>query len=727
MKNLIKILLMSAIICLACPVSGADRKKRERVELLDPTRTLRSANISKSITQEKKKKKEEVITIDLKNPSYKGGILTTREGGVITGNELRIQAKNIQYIRRKENKKVVHRIEAEGDLLFQYKGRVFTGDELEYDFISQKGMIYNGRTYAPPWYIGGDKIEIKKDGSYTVTGVFLTACENYNSSWDLSAKRAEILKNQFFTAQDVRFRLFKFPTLWLPSFKFNLKKFWQTPAISYKVTFDKWFPRPSIRARVYSTKDFALFVRGDYRFKRGFGGALETEYLPKGRDISFLTKNYLSSDLVPNDPKRRQRYRVQGSFDSNSKDNNTTLHVTWDKFSDINMPGDFKSDDFEVSTAKRTEAILNHFTPNVIYNFYLHPRVNSFATLKQEVPSIYTNIRPFTVGKTPFISANTFKAAYLNLVYSDEIHDRLPHEAAIRLQSTNDLSYPINLSPFTFTPKVGVVGIFYSNSPEKDSVVLGALTYGANLQTDLSKHYPSYTHLISPYLQFQGISKPTSSMHDHFIFNLQDAWKELNLIQLGVKNNFFSNNSLRTIPALYTNLYTNAFFHEKETPLFIPRIYLDIDWNLPSLYISTRNAWNFENNILDYTRCRFGWTISEDLALTAEGRYRSKFSWRKSDSENYVLEFFRSDEELLHSPLSDSRTSLVTALFIRLTPFWSCKISSHHGWNRRREPDYNEFRVDLFARLSTSWEINLSYQHSEKDNRVSFSYSLFKK
>ena len=57
------------------------------------------------------------VKVDLRNPTYHDGILYTSQGGVIESADLRIQARTIQYIRRTEEGKEVHRIEAEGDLM----------------------------------------------------------------------------------------------------------------------------------------------------------------------------------------------------------------------------------------------------------------------------------------------------------------------------------------------------------------------------------------------------------------------------------------------------------------------------------------------------------------------------------------------------------------------------------------------------------------------------------
>ncbi|EKE08593.1 MAG: hypothetical protein ACD_17C00086G0001, partial [uncultured bacterium] len=106
------------------------------------------------------------ITVDLRDPTYSQGIIYTSQGGVIQNKDIRIQAQSIQYFHRMENGQMVQKIEAEGDLLIQYKGRVFVGSELEFDFSQMTGTLYDGKTQSALWYIGGDQIFLFSDGSY---------------------------------------------------------------------------------------------------------------------------------------------------------------------------------------------------------------------------------------------------------------------------------------------------------------------------------------------------------------------------------------------------------------------------------------------------------------------------------------------------------------------------------------------------------------------------------
>ena len=95
----------------------------------------------------------EELKVDLKDPVFKNGVLYTSQGGIIQNNDIWIAAKSIQYFHRMEEGKMVQKIEAEGDLLVQYKNRVFVGSELEFDFGKMTGMVYDGKTFSSMWYI----------------------------------------------------------------------------------------------------------------------------------------------------------------------------------------------------------------------------------------------------------------------------------------------------------------------------------------------------------------------------------------------------------------------------------------------------------------------------------------------------------------------------------------------------------------------------------------------
>ncbi|HSX10142.1 MAG TPA: hypothetical protein VLF94_00275 [Chlamydiales bacterium] len=661
----------------------------------------------------------EDVKVDLRNPVFKNGILYTNQGGVIKSEDIRIQAKTIQYFHRMEDGKMVQKIEAEGNLLIQYKGRVFVGSELEFDFTNKTGMVYDGKTFSSMWYVGGDQIQLNANGNYKVTNAFITTCENKESSWDLHARRINVIKDQLFQAKKVRLRLFQLPVLWLPSFRLNLKKF-KEPIFRYYINWHKG-PKLGFRYQLYSWRDFALFGRLEYRWATGWGGAIETEYFPEDKLTTFVTRNYLGTDRLFNAPDVERRYRVQGAYRSESQSGKTHTTLTWDKYNDVRMPGDFKTDDFDVNTAQKTILYIHHLEDDIITYLKVRPRVNPFESIKQDLPTFYAMPRPIEIFNSGVISTNYIRASYLNFQYSDQLTVTLQNFHSPRVELFEKLHRPIHLGPVTVTPDLGGRAIFYGTSPSHHSKCLALLTYGARANLYGQRQWGRYKHVIEPYCEYKALTRPTADPDDHYIFSIQDGYQKLQQIEVGVHTLLFSNRRPCKEASFTADLFANAFFSDPVIPQVVPRLYLFLGWKLPSVHLSWNNCYNFRNHVQDFSNAHLKWTINENIALTLEGRYRSKYDWRKADHENFILDVTREQDELLESPLSDRRITILTNLFIRLTPFWEFQFESHHGLyrlykNHIHEEPFSEFKVHLYTWISQSWKLHLYYGYTVKNH-----------
>lgn len=666
----------------------------------------------------------EEIIVDLRNPVYQNGALSTNEGGVVTGEDLRIQAQKILYVRQGES---VHQIEAEGDLMIQYKGRVYVGKRLEFDFKKKSGTVFEAKTFAKMWYLGSKEIHLKPDGSYEAKHVTITTCENTDSSWDLHSSKVDVLKNDLMSAKKVQFRFFRIPFLWLPSFKISLKKF-KEPVFHYSLRWDKG-PRAMARYQIYSWQDFALYGRLQYRWGKGWGGALETEYFPEGSPTTFVTRSYVATDRLDNAYNIAKRYRVQGNYRTASEDGRTKASLSWDKYSDVRMPDDFKTEDFEVNPSKITQLCIKHQTPDWMSYFKVRPRLNPFESIQQDLPSLYTVAKPIPLGTSHVISANWMRLSYLNFVYSNQLaippgRDPLQDFRSARLELRPKLYRAFPIGPLTFTPQIGAIGIFYSNSPSHEVKNLGVLQYGAKLNARGQRSFTNYQHIIEPYIEYIGLSTPTVPPDQHYIFSIQDGFQQLNQIKTGIRQVFWSHWRQTSEPSLTADLYANAFFNDPVIQPFVYKLYCNLSWKLPSLHLSFLNTWNFQNQVWDESNMRLKWTVSEHVAFTLETRYRSKYNWRKADHENFILDVTRPYDELLSSPLSDRRITILTKCFLRLTPFWECQFASHHGFYRLNQTAYNEFNIDVFTWLSSHWKLRLSYRLTEKHPRNHFDLGL---
>lgn len=667
---------------------------------------------------------ENPLTIDLKNPTYSDGTLSTDEGGVISREGFRLQAQKIIYVHTTE-----HSVTAEGNLMLDYQGRFFVADRLEYDFETKTGTLYRGRTMMDIWFIGGETIALKDDGSFYLSTAYATTCEGLERAWDIETKEANVTKDRVFSAYNIHFHLFRIPVFWVPGIKADLKAFDHVP-IRYRVVWDqKLGPRITMRYQVLSWQDLALYLRLDYRFSRGPGGAIESEYAPQNKKITFVTRSYASHDKLVPDEEGPNRYRLQGLLEVKSEDERTYALATWDKFTDIRMIDDFHSKDFVINTQKRTRLWLSHRFDNAYASFHVHPRANHFETTNQELPLLAFRSNTLRLGASDILSTNTIKMGYLDYVYSPQIDAGLralhlpPSTRAIRLETRNALYRALHIPGLTLTPSVGVVGIFYSNSPEDQSVAQGIFTYDCSVQTQLRKNYAHGGHLFEPYLQFKGLTYPTVGVDEHYYFNIEDGYHVLNQLRFGLRNAWFT----RSItPTLWADLYAYAFFGHRAFSLAIPRYYFDIAWRQPWFFTKAGISWNQEKQVWDYTNVLAEFTVNEDIAFTLEYRHRSRYYWRKANYENFILDVSRTYASLTDSPISDKRNTVLAKLFLRAGPKWSCLAQLRQGWGRKDEPAYYALKFDMGYLLTCSWRLNLVYERQPNDNRITWSMNLTK-
>ncbi|MDN3506272.1 MAG: hypothetical protein P0S96_03485 [Simkaniaceae bacterium] len=668
------------------------------------------------------------FVINLKDPQYSDGIIETTNGGVISAPCLRIQACKIIYTNTKTEQKIC----AEGDLMLEYQDRIFVGEKLEYDLVNKTGFLTNGRTKDGGWYLGGDWIELQEDGSFFIYGSYLTTSVSRSNPWKISAKSAEVTDESQLTAKDVRFKVLNFPLLWLPSYKTDLSGFRHSP-IRYRLLWDKGLgPRLSTRYRFYSNENFNAYARFDLRYNTqekqlAPGGAIEADYLSDNKRTVFQMGNYGALDKIFPDENGEVRYRFQGIFKTKSADGYTKFHVQWDKLSDSRMISDFKSPDFEINTQKTTFLEFSHYHDWSFADLTVRPRINDSQSLAQELPSGVLGLRPFEVWRSGVIMENYASGSYLDYSYANTLGDILSDPKSGRLETLNSLYRPFSLGGATITPRAGLIGIYYSNGPDRNAVGQWLYTYGGDANIRFSKVFPKYKHTVIPYAEYLGYTKPMAQVGDYFVFDIHDGYDRVDQLRFGVRQLLFSKENSIFLPGLTLDLYAYSFWGASSFNQNIPKVFADFELNQQSYAFKTGLGYNIQETVLDYGNAEFLWTLNADFAFGVEFRYRSKFWWRKSIHDNYVVDFARPLDDLLASPLSDRRYTFLTKAHWHLTPRWNLQLQTFHGWDRDDEPNYNGAKLDLYTMLTGQWQMKLTYEYMPNDPiRFSYSFKLVK-
>ncbi len=673
------------------------------------------------------------IIFNLNDPTYEKGSLSTDSGGVIQGDNFRVQAQTIRYTHKDSAGTLLHTVEASGDLMVEYESRTFIGKEFFYDFSAKSGYLIEGKASDGLWYVGGQKLLFLPTRTVEVQNAFVTCSDDNNPTWDFHAKELSLTKDKDLKAHGVTFRSAGVPIMYVPYYSTNLKKKSDSP-FTYSANWDTGpgqGPKISLRYRVYETDTFDLFARLDYRIARGGGGAIETDYASLDRKVKIQTKSYLAHDTFAQDPNPRlykTRYRLQGLAEGKQLGEKMDIFLRYDYISDKYMPSDLPSPEFELATAKRTELVVNRTDQNLVTNLYIRPKINNWQGFKQEIPTFRIMLKPLSIPGINAIMENTFKVAYLDYQYSTDMElplNQSPPSSfkAGRLQTTQSIYRSFQIPYITLTPSIGYNGIYYTNNPSDQATGFSQYQMGLEASSFFYNNFPGFTHHLKPYASAQWIFT-TNQLSNHFIFSLEDGFTDLRYMRIGLKNSFFSSKIDLAYPLADIDIYTYGFFHQNNLPSTFPFGYLEGNLSWPRASLSSLVKIDTQNGRVARYNQTWKWTVSNSVAFSAEFRYRSKYDIRKCDPTNFFVDVAYPFNEEINSPLVDPRNTFLLKAQVNLTPFTSCRVQTQVGWNRPQQPPYTESRVDLFTMVSTLWKLRVSYQHSVYDDQVSMGLSM---
>lgn len=636
----------------------------------------------------------------IKHPSYVDKIIETHEGGIFAGDDFRLQAKHLRLV-QENGQSIVY---GDQDVALLYKGTLFTAEQIVFNLTEKKGVAHNVRGLYGIWYLTAEKVDICNEGVVASSKTTLSSENTLTPFFSLTAKQLEISHEGQAEGEGVALRVGSIPVFYLPTYAASLKKNIDSP-VTYGLS---WIagqgPELIMRYRLYENDSTAVFLRGDVRPSRGFGGAFETYCKEAHR--SFTTKSYVAHDTFyrDNNPnKKRTRYRLQGNISLEAPNKKTYTEIQYDKISDRNMPVDFPSSAFELDAAETTRLSLRRRSDYGLFGIRLRPRINDFQGFTQQLPSSFFRGTPLTLIKDHLFFQTNCALEYLKYTHANDIPSYVEDYNSGRAEVKGTLYGSLSGHGASFFPYVGYNAIGYTNSPSQDAKFAGALLYGGTATYTLTKKYTSFRHNITPFVTFTGITSPTTNPDNHYIFSLYDGVDRLQQFEYGCKTSVL-------FPKTRWELKGAALSFPGQSALgvAVPKGLLTLNGSMETIHFLEKIIWNFQFHELDFSKTLLQWTFTKDAAFSLEMQHRGQYYYRKDDLENYILDVSRSPGELLNTPISDKRTLILTRAQFKITDLWWLQFQSHHGFGRKTQRGYTEFKLDLFTRLATHWKAKVS-------------------
>ena len=646
------------------------------------------------------------LDISLKNPVYKGGLITTDEGGIIQGKNLFIQALHIAYSKKDGQEQ----LKAWGELLIEIQGRTYRADEVTIDFTKRVIEASNGVTKDGDWYVSGEKIVCTFEGDGTFHNVVMSTSENEQDDWSFWSKETTLYSSDKVVAKPVVFYFEKLPLFYLPSLSKSLKDS-NDLHLRYRVR-NKGTTGllMGVSCVIHETDTWNHRALVDYNFPEGLGAGLHSEYdSHDDTKTTFRCLNYVAQSKNGISDWEKTRYRLQGSFSTFWESPNIHVDGMYDKLSDRKMQQTFKEHRVKGCVGGMTQLTLTKPEDSYIARLNSRVRINSWQTVREELPLFTINQRPLEVSKSGILFDEKFSTGHLRFVYPRPNFRN--NFSATRTELDQRITRPFSFSHVGITPWIGYRGVHYDRSPKGGAVVQAIGMGGGRLNTHLVATTATTTQTIEPYLDLYMSTSPRRSSDKNYIFDLQDSFARVCYYRPGVEHvTFFQPNTYGFQQSLFSEFYGTFFFNTPHLSSNKPRLHLQETWNMTEKaalkgaveYDMRHRSFTFGSLLMKYT-------FTKKLAGTAEVRTQDKWYFRKIDKDNYDVESFRSPHKLLSTQLSDPRTVYILGLLWTLNPETSFGYTVTQGFRNRDIRRYllQELSCDFLVRGSLRFHLSL--------------------
>lgn len=618
-------------------------------------------------------------------------------------------------------------LQARGNIIVFYKNYTFLCKTLNYNQLTKTCCLEDAKFALFPWFIGGKSIFITPE-KITVCHGYISTSEGSHKDIILSSKKITLSSDLILKVSIPTFKIKTVPLLFFPSFSMNIENI-SHPPFSFHFGLGGYMGAyAGIKYSPINSKIFSLSTILDGFFTHGIGFGVNLNYNPTPKKLdcyknpkNFIKlKNYYVHKLPINTKLAKDRYRYQGKSTFTSEEKKTKIQSSYDIVDSWETVGDLFLNKFNLPNVNPTKISISKNNNYYCSKLETKIKVNDFLSVNEQLPFLQIKQPPILLKKAFFIQ-NKATLGFLKYSFSSDIPKSTPFES-LRASWISSLFKPISFHKLgTLTPSLTGKAIFYSRSPKSSSqeLFVGSLDLKYNLV--LKKEMNNCKNLLEPFVHYNLVSKPTILNKDHFIFTINDGFYSINMLSLGCRNYLLSHSYLTS----KINFWTNFIFNNKNAKQLYPKLYLDCLFQFTShLKCKIESAWIIKKSTWDHFNISCQWSKNENIAISTDFFHRSKYSWKKSDHNNFTVDCAYSEKELLSSQLSERRNTLLAKMFVQPHPLLYYKFSLRYGWLNKLFNDYLEYQMILGFKVFDHWNLNTIYERRECDKRFYCSLNL---
>lgn len=408
---------------------------------------------------------------------------------VVTRGGVKIYADAMQFYRQE---KIAI---AQGNVIVENVKGTISGDKMTYNLESQTGNFTNAHIATDPYYGKGTIISKTGPQEVNIQDGYLTTCDHDKPHFRLQAKEITVEPGKKAQAKRVKMFVGPMPLMYLPRYTQSLvdrrPRYSLTPGYSKDFGFyvlQAW--RYDFNERVNGVFHADLYDRkgagvgGDVNYRtKNFGeGAIRTYYI---NEYNIGDKHIWEDRQIK--ATYRDRYKAEW-FHRWEVDDKTNATWQYYRLSDADFLKDFFERENRNDPDPSTYFVMTRLLTYGTLGLTVQSRVNRFNTEVERLPEVSYNLSNQALGNSGFFFKNT--SSYVNLVKKFAAPSETNLETK-RVDTQNELSYPMKIAFLEFKPYVGGQHTYYSRTINRADYnsVRGQFWTGADVSTKFSRVY----------------------------------------------------------------------------------------------------------------------------------------------------------------------------------------------------------------------------------------------
>lgn len=501
---------------------------------------------------------------------------------VITQDTTRLTADRVEFSR--DAKVAV----AEGNVVLTSPQGKISGDKLTYNFETMTGDFARAKLSSSPYY-GFSPIASKvAENQITLRKGYITTCDLAKPHFRLASKKIDIYPKDKMVARNMRMIIGKVPILYIHK---HVQALDGKPRVVFTPGYSKaWGAYLLQQWRYYFNDDFKGTIHLDYREKKAVAPGVDLKYkITNGGE--GLVRLYYMNELTPGykhfwrqfgakyqnnkiETVQRERFRAQWRHKW-SVDERTDITLQYFKLRDGTFLKDYFRREYEKDTNPQTYFLLTKALDYGTFSFRADGRVNRFAGGTVRLPELRYDITNQQIGHTGlyFKSEDSFANLSLKAASPTEVR-----KETMRLDSSNEISYPLKISFVEVRPFVGGRETYYSktNDVSRYNIVRGIFRTGSSLSTKFFKIFDIKTklcgidinrlrHVITPTISYNYTHSPTVPSTRLDSFDGIDSLSKAHNINFDLENKLQTKRAGSIVDLLRTTVSTPFLLKEDNT------------------------------------------------------------------------------------------------------------------------------------------------------------------